>query len=109
MNDYDDMSTVNAVEDASSNDEVPPYRLPFEDQVGSNPDINTMRQVVVCDKLRPPFRECWSYYPLSRMSQAIIDGWEYDHDARISASCFVERIESLPMQKQQQASDQACN
>lgn len=102
MSDYDDMSTVNHIGDASGQDEVPPYRLPFEDQVGSNPDINTMRQVVVCDRLRPPFRQCWSYYPLSKMCQAIVDGWEYDHDARISASCFVERIETLSVQKQQQ-------
>jgi activin receptor type-2B len=98
-NDYDEKSTINNIEDAPCDDEVLPYRMPFEDQVGSNPDINTMRQVVVCDKLRPPFRDCWSYYPISRMSQAIVDGWEYDHDARISASCFVERIESLPPER----------
>lgn len=74
---------------------VQPYRLPFDEFVNSNPDINTMRQVVVCDKRRPPIKDEWKHYPLSRISQAIIDGWEYDHDARISASCFVERIESL--------------
>ena len=79
-----------------------PYKMPFEDAVGSNPDINTMRQIVNGEKLRPPIKPEWRYYPVSKICNAIIDGWEYDHDARISASCFVERIESLQQQLQHQ-------
>lgn len=78
---------------------VPVYKMPFEDVVGPNPDINTMRQVVVGEKLRPPIKPEWRFYPLSKLCQAIVDGWEYDHDARISASCFVERIEALQQQQ----------
>lgn len=75
---------------------LPPYKLPFEDIAGSNPDLNLMRQIVVVDKIRPILRDEWRTYPASEFCRAIEDGWEYDHDARISASCFVERVESLP-------------
>lgn len=73
-----------------------PFKLPFQDLVGMNPDIETMRQVVVVEKLRPQIREHWRDAPTSIYCRAIEDGWEYDYDARISASCFVERLESLP-------------
>lgn len=89
-----------AMASSSLRDDTPPYKMPFEDAVGPNPDINTMRQAVVSDKLRPSIRPEWRYYPVSKVCQAIVDGWEYDHDARISASCFVERIETLVQQQQ---------
>lgn len=79
-----------------SDEQPPPYRLPFEDIAGPHPDIIRMRQIVVVDKLRPALRDDWRLYPASELCRAIEDGWEYDHDARISASCFVERVESLP-------------
>lgn len=69
------------------------YQLPFEEFVGPQPTIDLMRQVVVVDKIRPPMREEWRSFPA--LYRAIEDGWEYDHDARISASCFLERVESL--------------
>lgn len=75
---------------------VSDYKLPFEDLAGSHADINNMLQIVVVDKLRPTLKQEWRNYPLSEMCRAIEDGWEYDYDARISASCFVERIENLP-------------
>lgn len=75
---------------------APPYKLPFEEFVGPQPDIKTMRHIVVVDKCRPSLKEEWHHYPISEVCRAIEDGWEYDYDARISASCFVERIESLP-------------
>lgn len=74
----------------------PPYKTPFEEVAGHNPDINTMYQIVVVQKLRPTIREQWRVlHPINDICHAIQDGWEYDHDARISASCFVERVETL--------------
>lgn len=73
----------------------PPYKMPFEEVAGRNPHINTMRHIVLDRKLRPTMRREWRAYPINQICQAIQDGWEYDHDARISAFCFVERVESL--------------
>lgn len=75
---------------------IEPFRLPFQDLVGTNPDIEIMRQVVVVEKLRPQIKDHWRDTPTAVYCRAIEDGWEYDYDARISASCFVERLESLP-------------
>lgn len=87
-------STVEADEYAEDGS-PPPYKMPFEEVAGHNPDINTMRQIVLDRKLRPTMRKQWKVYPINQICQAIQDGWEYDHDARISAFCFVERVESL--------------
>jgi len=83
------------VQDRSS--ELPAYQLPFQEVAGPNPDINRMLQIVVTERLRPPLKDEWRCtYPISDFCRAIEDGWEYDYDARISASCFVERVEVLP-------------
>lgn len=72
-----------------------PYKLPFEELAGPHPTIEEMRQIVVVNKLRPPLKEEWRSFPAAEFCRAMKEGWEYDHDARISASCFAERVESL--------------
>ena len=50
--------------------------MPFEDVVGPNPDINTIRQIVVSEKIRPLIKPEWAnFYPVSKICQAIVDGW----------------------------------
>lgn len=80
----------------TSDSNIEPFMLPFQDKVGTNPDIERMRQVVVVEKRRPKIKDHWREYPTAIYCRAIEDGWEYDYDARISASCYVERLENLP-------------
>lgn len=85
-------------ESATVNKGPKPYRLPFDDnpEIGKNPDINTMRRVVNTMKYRPQFQPEWaSTYPMSAICRLCTDGWEYDYDARISAPCFVERLQGI--------------
>lgn len=68
------------------------YKMPFEEEAGQNPDTSVMKQIVVVEKRRPIIKDEWRE-TINNICRAIEDGWEYDYDARISASCFVERIQ----------------
>lgn len=79
--------------------QVRPYKAPFEDEcAGEQPNVMTMRRLVVDEHKRPPMLDEWRIPLVSEFCRTIEDGWEYDYDARISASCFVERVEMLVQQ-----------
>lgn len=77
------------------------YKLPYEDYVGSDPDIDTMRNIVCKERLRPLLRPEWEMHPIEPVYRSLKESWEYDEDARVSATCFVERIERLYLDHQQ--------
>ena len=41
-------------------EDVPQYQLPFEDLAGSRPSLDTMKDIVVSNKLRPSLPSIWA-------------------------------------------------
>ncbi|XP_012533015.1 activin receptor type-2A [Monomorium pharaonis] len=72
------------------------YRLPFEDEVGLHPTLEDMQESVVIKKERPLILETWRKHPgLSSICDTMEECWDHDAEARLSASCVVERVATL--------------
>ncbi|XP_063827655.1 activin receptor type-2A-like [Ostrinia nubilalis] len=69
------------------------YRLPLEEEVGSHPTLEEMQEAVVQRKLRPHIQPHWRDHPgLSVLCDTMEECWDHDAEARLSASCVVERV-----------------
>ena len=51
----------------------PEYKLPFEEEVGLHPSIDTMQDVVVEKKLRPKIRGEWRAHKVLRSVLFLLD------------------------------------
>ena len=72
------------------------YRLPFEEYIGQQPTLEEMQDVVVTQRKRPTIRNDWLSHPgLCVLSEVLRDSWDQDSEARISASCIVERLKAI--------------
>jgi activin receptor type-2B len=68
------------------------YRLPFEEEVGQHPTLEDMQESVVQRKVRPVIQEHWRQHPgMAAMCDTIEECWDHDAEARLSASCVMER------------------
>lgn len=111
---------------------IPEYRLPFEEEVGQHPTLEDMQESVVQQKVRPVIQEHWRHHPVScggfspfvclitcsvlkqrsdilcfiqglaAMCDTMEECWDHDAEARLSASCVMERV-MLQMKYQQPA------
>lgn len=82
---------------------IPEYRLPFEEEVGQHPTLEDMQESVVQQKVRPVIQEHWRHHPgLAAMCDTMEECWDHDAEARLSASCVMERV-MLQMKYQQPA------
>ncbi|KAL7646885.1 UNVERIFIED_CONTAM: hypothetical protein RMT77_002142 [Armadillidium vulgare] len=80
---------------------VPEYVLPFEKEVGLHPTLDDMQECVVTRKKRPHVLDTWLNHPgLHEVIQMIRESWDHDAEARLSASCIVERFALLSRQPQ---------
>lgn len=53
-----------------------------------------MRTVVVLKKIRPHIHDKWSTLPFfNTICKTMIDCWEREPDARLTANCVVERLQ----------------
>lgn len=69
------------------------YQLPFEEEVGQHPSLEDMQECVVHKKQRPSLRPTWkSHLGLSALCDTMEECWDHDAEARLSASCVMERI-----------------
>ncbi|RVE50200.1 hypothetical protein evm_005223 [Chilo suppressalis] len=69
------------------------YRLPLEEEVGSHPTLEEMQEAVVQRKLRPHVPTQWREHPgLSVLCDTMEECWDHDAEARLSASCVLERV-----------------
>ncbi|XP_015794702.1 activin receptor type-2A [Tetranychus urticae] len=76
------------------------YMLPFEEEVGLNPTLEDMQRVVCQMKRRPEIKPIWRSYPAtSQICETIEECWDQDAEARLSASCVIERISQLMKSK----------
>nr|CAD7439695.1 unnamed protein product [Timema bartmani] len=78
--------------------ETPPYRLPFEAEVGHHPSFEQMQVMVSRHKSRPLFPELWKDWTAVRLvRETIEDCWDQDAEARLTALCVEERLQELPV------------
>ncbi|CAH2040201.1 unnamed protein product, partial [Iphiclides podalirius] len=69
------------------------YRLPLEEEVGSHPGLEEMQEAVVQRKLRPHIPPQWREHPgLFVLCDTMEECWDHDAEARLSASCVLERV-----------------
>lgn len=73
------------------------YKMPFEVEAGLNPTLDTMQKLIVLRKHRPKILKSWyNHTGLFNLYDSIIEEcWDDDAEARLSASCVVERIANL--------------
>ncbi|XP_033610094.1 activin receptor type-2A isoform X1 [Cryptotermes secundus] len=72
---------------------IPEYMLPFEEEVGQHPTLEDMQECVVQKKMRPSIRETWRKHSgLVAVCDTMEECWDHDAEARLSASCVVERV-----------------
>jgi len=71
----------------------PDYRLPFEAEASPHPSLEEISDLVVNQKVRPEIKESWRMHPgLSVLCDTIEESWDHDAEARLSASCVLERL-----------------
>ncbi|XP_050296613.1 activin receptor type-2A [Anthonomus grandis grandis] len=69
------------------------YRLPFEAEVGTHPTLEEMQESIVQNKVRPVIQDNWRNHPgLTSMCDTMEECWDHDAEARLSASCVLERV-----------------
>ncbi|XP_066993322.1 activin receptor type-2A isoform X2 [Anabrus simplex] len=69
------------------------YMLPFEEEVGQHPTLEDMQECVVQKKVRPAIKETWRKHSgLLAFCDTIEECWDHDAEARLSASCVMERV-----------------
>lgn len=72
------------------------YKLPYEKEVGSNPSLEDMQEIVCQQKRRPEIEPHWRKHLNTKiLCDTIVECWDQDAEARLSASCISERITSL--------------
>ncbi|CAG0892945.1 unnamed protein product [Cyprideis torosa] len=75
------------------------YRLPFEEELGLTPTKREAELVVCRRKLRPRFPAVWTdMNPAVRLlKESLLDCWDPDGEARLTALCVEERFKELPL------------
>lgn len=72
---------------------TPPYRAPYEAEVGVHPSFDQMRLEVLQDKKRPLFPSFWGGGLAAHASREICEElWDHDPDARLTSLCVEERL-----------------
>lgn len=75
---------------------VPPYRLPYEAEVGKMPSFEQMQVLVSRQKVRPTFPSGWGGDPASKIARDTCeDCLDNDAEARLTAVCIEERIREI--------------
>ena len=70
------------------------YKLPFEAEASPHPSLEEISDLVVNRKIRPDLKKEWrNHSGLSVLSETIDECWDHDAEARLSASCVVERLQ----------------
>ncbi|XP_045113995.1 activin receptor type-2A-like isoform X2 [Portunus trituberculatus] len=75
---------------------IPEYHLPFEEEVGQHPTLDDMQDCVVTQKARPVIQDSWrKNAAVMGLIDTMEECWDHDAEARLSASCVVERLTSF--------------
>lgn len=85
--------------------EVPPYRMPYESEIGHHPTFEQMQVLIVRHKARPLFPETWKdSTAIKLVRETMEDCWDQDAEARLTALCVEERFLELPVLWERQKS-----
>lgn len=80
----------------TADEDLPPYQLAFELEVGTRPTLDMMKEVVVTQRLRPALPTIWcADEHLSTVVTAVTECWDVDPEARPSAANIVHRMDDL--------------
>lgn len=72
---------------------TPPYKAPYEAEIGVHPSFDQMRSLVLQHKARPMFPVFWGGGVAAHASKEICeDLWDHDPDARLTSLCVEERL-----------------
>ncbi|KAM4626209.1 TGF-beta receptor type-2-like isoform 2-T2 [Discoglossus pictus] len=73
--------------------EVRSYELPFGSLVREQPCVETMRDMVLHRRGRPDIPDTWRrHLGLEILADTIIECWDHDPEARLTAHCVAERF-----------------
>lgn len=82
------------------NAEPQPYAPPFYKEVGNNPTLEEMQNLVSRRKARPLWPPLWKDTAAARLlCETAEDCWDQDAEARLTALCVEERLLELPTLK----------
>lgn len=72
---------------------TPPYKAPYELEVGSHPSFDQMQSLVVRHKARPLFPTGWGGGAAVKLIRDTCeDCWDHDAEARLTSLCAEERM-----------------
>ncbi|KAH8379738.1 hypothetical protein KR009_006885, partial [Drosophila setifemur] len=75
---------------------TPPYKAPYEQEVGSHPSFDQMQALVVRHKARPLFPSGWGGGAAAKVVRDTCeDCWDHDADARLTSLCAEERMQEM--------------
>uniref|UniRef100_UPI003AAEE464 anti-Muellerian hormone type-2 receptor-like n=1 Tax=Centroberyx gerrardi TaxID=166262 RepID=UPI003AAEE464 len=75
---------------------VPEHHLPYEAELGDNLTLESLILYASQMDKRPSIPEHWEQAPQgSALQELVMDCWDHDPDARLTAPCVVDRLLSL--------------
>ncbi|XP_048411711.1 TGF-beta receptor type-2 isoform X1 [Stegostoma tigrinum] len=76
--------------------EVKDYEPAFGSKVREHPCVESMKDVVLRDRGRPEIPNSWLNHQLiQHLCEIIVECWDHDPEARLTAQCVVERFNDL--------------
>uniref|UniRef100_UPI00398EC951 TGF-beta receptor type-2 isoform X2 n=1 Tax=Pristiophorus japonicus TaxID=55135 RepID=UPI00398EC951 len=76
--------------------EVKDYEPAFGSKVREHPCVESMKDVVLRDRGRPEIPNSWLNHQLvQQVCEIIVECWDHDPEARLTAQCVVERFNDL--------------
>jgi len=81
----------------------PTYKMPFEAEASPHPSLEEICELVVGRKVRPAIPQWWKDQPaLAVLCDTIEECWDHDAEARLSASCVVERLQQIKLFREEE-------
>lgn len=78
--------------------DIPEYKAAYEDELGSCPNFDQMRNLVLQQNARPKFSDDLNNDEnLCVVRDICQDLWDHDPDARVSSSCIEDRLQQLAL------------
>lgn len=81
-------------------EDIPEYRSAYEAELGSCPNFDQMRNLVLQQSARPKFSETDLNFDdnLCLVRDICQDLWDHDPDARVSSSCVEDRMMEMALE-----------
>uniref|UniRef100_A0A8C8S725 TGF-beta receptor type-2 n=1 Tax=Pelusios castaneus TaxID=367368 RepID=A0A8C8S725_9SAUR len=88
--------------------EVKDYEPPFGSKVREHPCVESMKDNVLRDRGRPEIPSSWlNHQGIQKVCETLIECWDHDPEARLTAQCVAERFSEL--EHQDRLSGRSCS